>query len=165
MALREAIKASPGGMTIEVGEIRDLPLYDQDVFDAGLPEPVKRLREQVGSADAILFVTPEYNYSIPGALKNAIDWLSRPPSTPLMGKPCAIMGASMRMFGTARAQYHLRQVCVFLDMKPVNKPEVFLGEAHKKFDATTGALTDDKAKEKIRELLIALKELTVRFAG
>lgn len=165
MALRAAIAASPEGLTIESGEIRDLPLYDQDVFDAGLPEPVKRLREQVGAADAILFVTPEYNYSIPGTLKNAIDWLSRPPSAPLAGKPGAIMGASMGAFGTARAQYHLRQVCVFLDMKLVNKPEVFLGEAHKKFDAASGALTDEKSIEKIRELLVALKELASRHAS
>lgn len=164
MALGVAQQLCPEGMTLDRGEIGDIPLFDQDVLDAGPPQSVVRLREQCAAADAILFVTPEYNYSIPGVLKNAIDWASRPPNVPLLGKPCAIMGASPGAFGTARAQYHLRQVCVFLDMKALNKPEVFIAEAHHKFNEQ-GGLTDEKTRSKIRELLVALRDATVKLAG
>lgn len=162
MLLRAAQSLAPEGMTVEIGDIGDLPLYDQDVMDAGIPAPVARLRSQCAAADAILFVTPEYNYSIPGGLKNAIDWASRPPNAPLLGKPAAILGASPGILGTARAQYHLRQVCVFLDMKVINKPEVFIGEAPSRFDES-GNLKDEKSRAKVQELMKALHDWTLKL--
>jgi chromate reductase len=107
----------------------------------------------VRAADAIFLVTPEYNYSIPGVLKNAIDWASRPyGENAWNGKPVAVMGASVGMLGTARAQYHLRQVFVFLKMHPVNQPEVMIVHAAERFDAT-GHLIDTHVQDLIRQLL------------
>jgi chromate reductase len=121
------------------------------------------LKRRVREADAILFVTPEYNYSIPGVLKNAIDWASRPyGESAWSGKPAAIMGASIGAIGTARAQYHLRQMMVFLNMFPVNQPEVMIGNAADRFDAN-GNLTDDATKDYIRKLLQVLVEWTARI--
>ena len=157
--LNTAIELKPSSMTIEVAEIGDIPLYNEDVRAQGFPPPVERLRRQIAAADALLFVTPEYNYSMPGVLKNAIDWASRPPEQPFAGKPCAIMGAAAGMAGTARAQYDLRRSCVFLDMHPINKPEVFIGQAQTKFDAN-GQLLDEAAKGFIRDLLVALDAWT-----
>ena len=162
--LNTAIALKPPGMTIEIAEIGDFPLYNEDVRAQGFPPPVERLRRQIASADALLFVTPEYNYSMSGVLKNAIDWASRPPDQPFAGKPCAIMGAAAGMAGTARAQYDLRRSCVFLDMHPVNKPEVFIGQAQTKFDAE-GRLLDEAAKGFIRDLLVALEAWTRRLGG
>ena len=102
-ALRTAIELKPPGMTIETADIGSIPLYNEDVRALGFPPPVERLRAQIAAADALLFVTPEYNYSMPGVLKNAIDWASRPPDQPFAGKPVAIMGAGAGMAGTARA--------------------------------------------------------------
>ncbi|WID99859.1 NADPH-dependent FMN reductase (plasmid) [Bosea vestrisii] len=161
-ALRAAIELAPEGVTIETAEIGDLPLYNDDVRLAGFPPPVQRLREQLAAADAILFVTPEYNYSIPGVLKNAIDWASRPPSQPFDGKPVGIMGASGGILGTARAQYHLRQMLIFLNAFPINKPEVMIGQAPTKFDED-GRLTDGPTRDFIRQLLEALAAWTNRL--
>src|SRR5215211_6459574 len=161
-ALRAAQGLAPEGMRIETAEIGDLPLYNDDVRVAGYPAAVARLRGQLATADAILFVTPEYNYSIPGVLKNAIDWASRAPSQPFDGKPVAIMGASGGLFGTARAQYQLRQMLVFLNAFPVNKPEVMIGQAHTKFDEA-GNLTDETTREFIRKLLVSLVAWTERL--
>jgi chromate reductase len=164
LALRAAMELKPAGMEIEVGEIGDLPLYDDDVREAGYPPPVQRLREQVRAADALLFVTPEYNYSVPGVLKNAIDWCSRPPDQPLDGKPAAIMGASTGKLGTARAQYHLRQICVFVNVLPLNRPEVMLAGAAKLFDAE-GRLNDESTRKFIGDLLVSLQAWTTRLKG
>jgi chromate reductase len=161
-ALRAAQGLAPEGMRIETAEIGDLPLYNDDVRLAGYPAPVARLRGQLAAADAILFVTPEYNYSIPGVLKNAIDWASRAPSQPFDGKPVAIMGASGGLFGTARAQYQLRQMLVFLNAFPVDKPEVMIGQASTKFDEA-GQLTDEPTKQFVRQLLVALAAWTRRL--
>ena len=158
-ALRAAQGLAPEGMTIERAEIGDLPLYNDDVRAAGFPPPAERLRAQIAAADAILFVTPEYNYSISGVLKNAIDWASRPPSQPFEAKPVAIMGASPGLFGSARAQYHLRQMLIFLNAMPVNRPEVMIGQAQNKFDAD-GNLTDEPTREFIRKLLVSLRDWT-----
>lgn len=158
-ALRTAIELKPPGMNIETAEIGSIPLYNEDVRALGFPPPVERLRAQIAAADALLFVTPEYNYSMPGVLKNAIDWASRPPDQPFAGKPVAMMGASAGMAGTARAQYDLRRSCVFLDMHPLNKPEVFIGQAQTKFD-TSGRFTDEAGRGFIRDLLVALEEWT-----
>jgi chromate reductase len=117
---------------------------------------VRQFKTAVKSADAILIVTPEYNYSVPGVLKNAIDWVSRPYGDSAWdGKPVAIMGASVGMLGTGRAQYHLRQMFVFLNMFPLNQPEVMIANADEKFDEQ-GNLKDEKTAQKIRELLEAL---------
>src|SRR5215470_8780267 len=132
-------------MRLEAFDLRGIPLYDGDVEAAGFPERVLRFRDRIADADALLIVTPEYNYSMSGVLKNAIDWASRPPDQPFRGKPVAIAGASMGGFGTARAQYHLRQTCVYLDMHPLNTPEVFVSTAHQKVDSA-GRLTDEPAR-------------------
>jgi chromate reductase, NAD(P)H dehydrogenase (quinone) len=163
-ALRAAQTLAPDGATIEIAEIGDLPLYNDDVRAAGYPPAAERLRAQLGAADAILFVTPEYNYSISGVLKNAIDWASRPPNQPFDGMPIAIMGASGGILGTARAQYHLRQMMVFLNAYPLNKPEVMIGQAQNKFDKD-GNLTDEGTKDFIRKLLEALVAWTERLRG
>ena len=161
-ALRAAQGLAPAGMTIEIAEIGDLPLYNDDVRAAGYPPAAERLRSEIASADAVLFVTPEYNYSVSGVLKNAIDWASRPPNQPLDGKPVAIMGASGGLFGTARAQYHLRQMLIFLNAFPLNKPEVMIGQAQTRFDQA-GNLTDEPTREFIRKLLEALRDWTNRL--
>jgi chromate reductase, NAD(P)H dehydrogenase (quinone) len=162
MALNAAIELAPAGMSIEPVGIGDLPHYDDDVRLAGYPPEVERLRTALTRADAILFVTPEYNYSIPGVLKNAIDWASRPPSQPFDGKPVAIMGASGGLLGTARAQYQLRQMLVFLNAFPVNKPEVMIGQAASKFDED-GRLADETTRDLIRQLLGSLAAWTRRL--
>ena len=160
--LTAASELLPEGMTLETFDLSPIPLYNDDVRVAGFPKPVQQFRERIAAADALLIATPEYNFSIPGVLKNAIDWASRPPDPPLNGKPVAIMGASTGNFGTARAQMHLRQVCVFCNMFPLNKPEVLLMHAQEKFDAN-GRLTDETARGFIRDLLLALIDWTRRL--
>jgi len=139
--------------------LHGIPLYDGDVEAAGCPETVLRFRERIHAADALLIVTPEYNSSMAGVLKNAIDWASRPPDQPFRGEPIAIAGASMGGFGTVRAQHHLRQTCVYLEMIPLNKPEVFVSLAHQKVNAE-GRLTDEPSRAAIRALLEALVSWT-----
>ena len=165
MALEAARKLAPEGVTIDVFEgLRDIPPYDEDVRSGGLPPAVQELRDRIKAADAVLLVTPEYNYSVPGVLKNAIDWASRPPEQPFEDKPMAIMSASPGLFGGVRAQYHLRQCFVYLDAKILNRPEVFIGEAGKKF-ADDGTLTDERAAKAIAGLLEGLRAWTVRLKG
>lgn len=161
-ALRAAAQLVPEGATLDVFDIEGLPGFSEDE-EGQPPEKVTELKRRVREADAILFVTPEYNYSIPGVLKNAIDWASRPYGDSAWdGKPAAVMGASVGTLGTARAQYHLRQVMVFLNMFPVNKPEVMIGNAQERFDAD-GNLTDEDTREHIRRLLQSLVEWTRRI--
>jgi chromate reductase len=162
-ALRAASELLPDGMSLILAEIADIPLYNEDVRQAGFPPPVQRLREAIAAADALLFATPEYNYSVSGVLKNAIDWASRPPDQPFNGKPVAVMGASAGLWGTSRAQYHLRQSCVFLNMLPINKPEVLIAQAQNKFDAE-GRLTDQTTRDLIAQLLVALRDWARRLA-
>ncbi|UJP05363.1 MAG: NAD(P)H-dependent oxidoreductase [Nitrosomonas sp.] len=159
-ALREAVQLAPDGMHITLADISEIPLYNEDIYAKGFPSAVECLREQIRSADALLFVTPEYNYSIPGVLKNAIDWVSRPPEQPFSGKPAALMGASPGRFGTVRAQYHLRQSMIFLDVKLLNQPEVMIGNAQNVFDQQ-GKLIDAVSREHIRGLLNALYQWTL----
>jgi chromate reductase, NAD(P)H dehydrogenase (quinone) len=158
-ALRTAIALKPAGMNVTVADISQIPLYNEDVRQQGFPPPVETLRRQIKEADALLFACPEYNYSMTGVLKNAIDWASRPPDQPFAGKPCAILGAAAGMAGSARAQYDLRRACVFLDMHPLNKPEVLIGQAQTKFDAA-GNMTDEAGKGFIRDLMAALAAWT-----
>jgi chromate reductase len=158
-ALRTAVELTPPGMAIVVADISAFPLYNEDVRARGFPFEVETFRRQIKDADALLFATPEYNYSMSGVLKNAIDWASRPPDQPFAGKPVAIIGAGAGVAGTARAQYDLRRSCVFLDMHPVNKPEVLIGQAQTKFDAA-GKFTDEAGRGFIRDLLLALADWT-----
>jgi chromate reductase len=163
-ALRAALELAPEGVSIETfDELAAIPPYDEDVKQQGFPPPVEALRARIKAADALLIVTPEYNYSIPGVLKNAIDWASRPPEQPFDGKPIALMGASPGMLGTARAQYHLRQCFVFLNGLVLNRPEVMIANAAQRFDEQ-GRLTDEKTREFIRALLVALRAWAERVA-
>jgi len=153
---RAALVAAQGlleeGVTLELFDLEGLPLFNQD--KEGQPTPrLVEFKKQIRAADAILFSTPEYNYSIPGVLKNAIDCASRPyGDSAWRGKPVGIMGASIGSFGSARAQYHLRQCFVYLDMLPVNHPEVMIPHAGQAFDGDA-RLVDDASKALIRELL------------
>lgn len=160
--LRAAQELAPEGATIETFELDGIPSFNQDE-EGNPPAKVAELKQRLRGADAILFVTPEYNYSVPGLLKNAIDWASRPyGDSAWNGKPVAVMGASVGTIGTARAQYHLRQMFVFLNMYAVNQPEVMVSNAHKHFDQD-GKLTDDTAKKLIRQLLEELVNWTRRL--
>ena len=153
--LRAAQELLPEGMRLELADISQFPLYNEDVSSMGLPEAVKIFQAQIRAADGLMIATPEYNFSIPGVLKNAIDWASRPlQGQPFDGKPVAILGAGGRM-GTVRAQVHLRQIAVFLNMHPLNRPEVLIQQARDKFDAD-GNLTDTAARQAVKDLLVAL---------
>ncbi len=160
--LRAAPELVPENANLEVFDLDGIPPFNQDL-ESSPPERVKEFKRNIKAADAILIVTPEYNYSIPGVLKNAIDWASRPyGDNSFEGKPVAMMSASTGMLGGARAQYQLRQSFVFLNMHPVNRPEVFITFAPQKFD-DKGKLLDEKAKELIRELLGNLVAWTRRL--
>ena len=153
--LRAAQAVLPDDTKLEIVEYADVPLYNGDVEGAtGFPEPVQEMRAKLAQADAILIATPEYNWSIPGVLKNAIDWASRRPDSPLIGKPAAIMGAGGRL-GTAYAQGHLRQILAHLDMAVVNRPVVMLSRAPEDFDEDLN-LTSERYEEQVRRLLEAL---------
>lgn len=160
-ALREAQRLVPPGARLEIFDLDGIPLFNEDE-EKNVPRRVAEFKQRIRAADAILIVTPEYNYSIPGPLKNAIDWASRPyGDSAWNGKPVAVMGASVGATGTARAQYHLRQSFVFLNMHAVNQPEVMIGNAGQKFDGN-GKLTDEKTRELIRKLLESLVEFARR---
>ena len=161
-ALRAAQELAPAGMSIEAANIATIPLYNEDVKQQGFPPPVEDLRRRIKAADGLLIVTPEYNYSIPGVLKNAIDWVSRPPDQPFDGKPIAIMGASPSALGTARAQYQLRQCFIFLNGHVLNRPEVMINMASGKFDAE-GKLTDQPTRDFIAAMLTAFKAWAIRM--
>ncbi len=158
-ALRAAQQLAPADAQVEVFELDGIPPFSEDI-EREPPAKVTEFKEKIRAADAILFVTPEYNYSIPGVLKNAIDWASRPyGDSAWEGKPAAVMGASVGILGTARAQYHLRQVFVFLDIHAINRPEVMISNASQRFDEQ-GNLTDEKTKELIGQLLKNLSDWT-----
>jgi len=160
--LHVAQDAAPDGVTIELFDLAAIPLYNEDVRAVGYPAPVAALREAIRGADALLFATPEYNYSVSGVLKNAIDWASRPPDPPLLDKPAAVMGASTGLNGTVRAQFHLRQILVGVNVHLVNRPEVMIRMAAEKFD-TAGALTDEKGREQVAALVTGLVDWTNRL--
>lgn len=161
-ALRAAQQLVPADATLEIFDLDGIPPFNED-DEKTLPRRVAELKAGIRGADAILIVTPEYNYSIPGVLKNAIDWGSRPYGDNAWdGKPVAIMGASVGALGTARAQYHLRQTFIFLNMYPLNKPEVMISTAAQRFDER-GHLTDEASRKRIGELLAALVAWTRRL--
>jgi chromate reductase len=161
MALRAAQKLAPSGIEVEIADISGIPMYNDDVRVAGEPAEVAALKAKIRAADAVLLVTPEYNFSIPGVLKNTLDWMSRPPEPPFDGKVVGIMGASPGPLGTARVQYDLRKVLVFMNAFTVNKPEVFITFAQNKFNAE-GALTDEPTGKFIADLLVAMQNLKKR---
>lgn len=155
--LRAAQELAPPDLKLQIADISQIPLYSADVQAQGFPPAVLQLVEQIRAADGLLFATPEYNYSVSGVLKNAIDWVTRVKDQPFAAKPAAICGASMGLFGTARAQYHLRQIGVYIDLRFLNKPEVMIGQAHERFDAH-GKLTHEPTRKFLGDLMIALRE-------
>jgi len=163
-SLHAAAALLPQEASLDVAGIDVVPVYSEVVLKAGFPAGVQRLRERVAAADAVLFASPEYNYSISASLKAVLEWGSRPPDPPFSGKPCAILGASTSPLGTLRGQSHLRQVCVSLNLIPLNTPTVDISEAQKKFDAA-GTLTDEPTRELIRQLVAGLVAFTLRLKG
>jgi len=157
--LRAAAAVLPPEMEMSTFPLHDLPLFNADVEELGIPEPVVALRSAIEGADGLLFATPEYNYSITGVLKNAFDWASRGPS-PLDGKPAAIMGVGGRQ-GTVRAQMHMRQIALHNSMRVMIDPEVFVAGAWSAFD-DQGRLTDERLRERVRQLMTAFGEF-VRY--
>lgn len=150
--LRAAKELLPEGVILEILDLSKLPFYNEDLDLEGPVPEVEVFKNRLRFADAILIATPEYNYSIPPVLKNALDWASRDKKNPLAGKSLGIVSASQGSLGGARAQYHLRQVCVRLDLYPLNKPEVFIAKAHEKFN-DEGILTDENTRSILIELL------------
>ncbi|MGE3899538.1 MAG: NADPH-dependent FMN reductase [Variibacter sp.] len=145
---------APAGMNLVPSPpIGDIPLYNADVQEKGFPAPVTALGDAIRKADGVIIVTPEYNYSIPGVLKNAIDWVSRLPDQPFAHKPVALQSASIGPIGGARAQYHLRQTLVFLEALVFNRPEIFVGTVQDRVDAAKGELTDKTTRDFIKQQL------------
>jgi len=160
--LRVAIELVPKSAKLEIFDLEGIPPFNQDLENY-MPEKVKEFKAKIKRADAILIATPEHNYSIPGILKNAIDWASRPlGDNSFEGKPVAIMSASPGTLGGARAQYHLRQVLVSLNMYAVNRPEVIVASVDEKIDEK-GNLTDEETRKRIRQLLESLVDWTKRL--
>jgi chromate reductase len=160
--LRAVPDLLPEDVALEVFDIDGIPPFNQDL-EIDMPGKVKEFKYRISEADAILIATPEYNYSVPGVLKNAIDWASRPyGDNPFNDKPVAVISSSVGMLGGARAQYHLRQMFVFLNMHPVNGPEVIVPFAQDKFDAN-GKLIDDNTKKFLTQLLQNLANWTRRL--
>jgi chromate reductase len=154
--IRAAIELAPAAINIVAYDLGDLPLYNADVEAEGDPQPVARLKRAIAAADALLIATPEYNHCVPGVLKNAIDWASRPPrNSVLTGKPVAIMGASTGGGGTARAQAHLRDGLAYTNGLVLPLPEVLVSSAAQKFDAENN-LRDADTRDEVRDLLKAL---------
>ena len=161
MLLKAALQLLPTDVSMEIISIEDIPLYNADLDLPAAeqrPRSVEHFRKMLADADGILISSPEYNYSIPGGLKNAIDWASRGEDSPLLRKPVAVIGATTGLWGTTRMQLAFHNVFLFLDMKPVYKPEVLVAQAEKKFDKN-GNLIDEMAKKLLKQKLEALKEL------
>ncbi|WP_430253432.1 NADPH-dependent FMN reductase [Neorhizobium sp. DAR64872/K0K18] len=155
---------APEGVTITaLGSVGTFPLYDEDVQAAGFPAEVTAMGEAIRLADGVIIVTPEYNYSVPGGIKNALDWLSRLPNQPFSGKPVAIQTASAGMLGGARAQYHLRQILVYLDAAVLNKPEVMIGHVAAKVHSETLELTDADTRHFLEKQVSAFAHFAQRY--
>lgn len=161
--LQAAVELAPESMDLELLEITDIPIFNEDILDSGAPESVLVFKEKIGIADAFLLATPEYNWAVPGPLKNAIDWASRPIATsPLQGKPAAIMGASTGPFGTVRVQLQWRQIFAYTNTYLLPQPQVVVNFAEQKFDAN-GKLTDEATRTQVSNLLKALDVWTRRL--
>lgn len=162
MLLKAGRELASDILDLEIFELDGIPLFNQDL-ESDLPLAVRDFKERIKASDGVLVATPEYNYSIPGVLKNAIDWASRPyGQNSFYGKPLGIIGASIGMFGTARAQYHLRQVFVYLNAYVMNQPEFMLPYAEDKFDSQ-GNLVSDETRGRLREFLVAFSDWVERF--
>lgn len=161
--VRAAVELAPENVVMEVFDLEGIPPFNEDHVN-NPPARVIEFKDEIRNADALLIATPEYNYSVPGVLKNAIDWASRPfQGNPLEGKPVALMSASAGRLGGARAQYHLRQTFVFLNMHPINRPEVMLSQAADNVD-TNGRLTNEQTRKLIKQLIEALVTWTNRLS-
>ncbi len=160
-ALRAAGQAMPPGMSLQIESIAGIPVYNADDQAAGWPQDVQRLVEAIRGADAVLIASPEYNFTIPGGLKNALDWISRVPKQPFGQKPVALLGASAGRLGTSRMQYDLRKCLQFLDAFVLNKPEVFIGGAAECFDSA-GVLTHEGTRTLLAEQMLALRAWVLR---
>lgn len=162
MVLKTIQKLTPENVHVEQLLIDDLPFYNSDIHEKEVPVSVQTLNVRIKSADAVIIVTPEYNYSISGVLKNAIDFVSRSPEKPFDMKPVGIMGATIGMLGTTKAQFQLRQMMVPLNAYVMNRPEIAISQVNTKFD-NAGNLTDDKTKELIEKFLLSLKAFSDIF--
>lgn len=156
-ALRLAGELMPAGMALDILDWRDVPVFDGDVLAQGLPPAVAALKERIRRADGVVIATPEYNFSVPGGLKNVIDWLSRGDDQPWAHKPVAILSATPGPLGGARMQYDLRKVMLFLNAMPLVKPEVFIGMAGGKFDAE-GRCTDEATRKFVGDQMAAFQK-------
>jgi chromate reductase len=166
MVQRALASLAPEGMVVsEAPPFAAFPLYNADVQGAsGFPAPVTALADAIRAADGVIIVTPEYNFSIPGGLKNAIDWVSRLPSQPFAGKPIALQSVSPGPVGGARVQYDLRRAMVFLDAFVLNKPEIFIGGCASKFDEKTGEIKDEATRGLIKQQLAAFASFIAQVA-
>jgi chromate reductase, NAD(P)H dehydrogenase (quinone) len=154
----------PSGMNIkEAPSYGQLPLYNADIQNtSGFPSEATVLADAIRTADGVIFCTPEYNFSLPGGLKNAIDWVSRLPNQPFAGKPVAIQSASPGPLGGGRVQYDLRRMMVFLDALTLNKPEIFVGNCASKFDDKTGELKDETTRNLLKQQIEAFERFIAR---
>ena len=166
MVQRALPALAPEGMTLRpAASFAEFPLYNFDIQNStGFPAPVQAFADSIRSADGVIFCTPEYNFGIPGGLKNAIDWVSRMPNQPFAGKPVALQSASPGPVGGARAQYDFRKAMVFLDAFTLNKPEIFIGSCASKFDEKTGEITDEATRGFIKQQLAAFATFIARVA-
>ena len=164
---RQLPKWQPEGMNITAAPPWDgFPIYNADDQNTtGFPKDVEVLADAIRKADGVIFVTPEYNYSIPGVLKNAIDWVSRLQNQPFANKPVAIQSATGGPLGGGRMQYHLRQCMIFLDAFTFGKPEIFIGSAQNKTDAAKGVLTDQPTLDIIKQQLAGFAKFIVRVSN
>ena len=166
--LRAAIELAPDEMEIIIFDneiFSAIPLYNEDIRIQAVPQPVKILKQEIQQADGLIFAIPEYNFSVSGVLKNAIDWVSRPPNeSPLNGKPVAIMGASSGISGTIRAQMHFKQISTTTNMLLVNRPQVYIAKAADKFDSD-GRLIDEDARHFIGLLMKELLNWTIKISN
>ena len=156
---------APAGMTITQAPSIDMPLYNADVQAQGFPAPATALADAIRAADGVIVVSPEYNYSIPGPLKNAIDWVSRVKDQPFANKPVCLQSAAMGILGGGRMQYHMRTTMVFLDALVFNRPEVFVSLAHTKFDEKTGELKDEATRTVVKQQLEAFAKFIAQHGG
>jgi chromate reductase len=158
---------APAGMSIkEAPSFAEFPLYNADVQNStGFPAPVNTLADAIRAADGVIFNTPEYNFSLPGGLKNAIDWVSRLKEQPFVGKPIAIQSASPGPVGGARVQYDLRKMMCFLDALTLNKPEIFVGSVASRVDDKTGEIKDETTRNLIKQQLEAFAHFIERHGA
>jgi chromate reductase len=166
MVQRALPSLAPEGMALKPApSFAEFPLYNADIQNStGFPGPVNVLADAIRAADGVIFCTPEYNFGIPGGLKNAIDWVSRLPNQPFAGKPIALLSASPGPLGGGRVQYDMRRAMVFLDAFTLNKPEIFIGNCASKFDEKTGELKDEATRGFIKQQLAALAALIAQLS-